>query len=165
MTLLLTGGMGIGGSSAPVLIPTSGVEETAPAFLLGRGADLGSDVSTFPDLDSTFSLISGRRVLAEAVARRFITPKGALWKHPSYGCDLRRHLNAVMTTQRLAQIKQEAEAQAEEDERVLACECFVTFDDASKTIFIRVGLADADGPFAFTAGITQLGLSLLSGQE
>lgn len=149
----------------PVFVAPSMVEAPAPVFLLGQGGDLGTDVSTFPDLDTTFSLMSGRRALAEAIARRLITPKGALWKHPSYGCDVRRHLNAVMTSQRLQVIKQECEQQAEEDERVLACECFVTFDDDSKAILIRVGLADKDGPFTFTAGISQLGLTLLAEQE
>lgn len=152
----LTNGGGGGAVAAPIV----------SALSLGPGgADLGSDISTFPDLDTTFSLISGRRVLAEAVARRLITPKGALWKHPSYGCDLRRYLNAVMTTQRLSQVKQEAEAQAEEDERVLACESTVKFDDASKTLLIRIGLTDSLGPFTFTAGISQLGLTMLAAQE
>ena len=32
--------------------------------------DYGIDVSTFPDLDPTFGLISGPRVVAENVARR-----------------------------------------------------------------------------------------------
>lgn len=147
------------------VVPVSEALESPPAFVFGAAGELGTDISTFPDLDTTFSLIGGRRALAERVARRFVTPRGALWKHPSFGCDLRRFLNAPMTQQKLQQIKQEAEAEAEQDEQVLACEVFASFDEASGAIVLRVGLTDADGPFIYTAGITQLGIELLEAQD
>lgn len=148
-----------GGTITPVTLADLRKRQSA-----GTLNQLGSDISTFPDLDVAFALMQGRRVLQEAVARRYITPKGALWKHPTYGCDLRRYLNRPMTTQLLAQVKQETEAEAEQEERVLACQNFVTFDDDSKTLVIRVGLTDSDGPFTFTAGFNALGLTLLAGQ-
>lgn len=149
-----------GGTASPLTI--ADLRKLQAAAL---SADVGSDVSTFPDLDVAFALMTGRRVLQEAIARRYITPKGALWKHPTYGCDIRRYLNRPMTTQVLAQIKQETEAEAEQEERVLACSNFVTFEDASQTLIIRVGLTDATGPFTFTAAVSKLGLALLQGQE
>jgi len=149
-----------GGPATPITLPDIRKRQEAGTLL-----DVGADISTFPDLDVSFALMQGRRVLLEAVARRYITPKGALWKHPSYGCDLRRYLNKPMTSQLLARIKQESEGEAEQEERVLACQNRVAFDDPSRTLLIRVGLTDADGPFTFTAGIDALGLSLLQSQE
>ncbi len=62
--------------------------------------DFVVDVSTFPDLDSSFTLITGRRVIAEAILRRLLTPRGGLAYDPDFGLDVRGWLNEDCTRPR-----------------------------------------------------------------
>ena len=149
------------GSSSPTPGSIEALRQSQAAAAVG----LGSDISTFPDLDVTFALMTDRRVLAEATARRWLTPNGSLWKHPDYGEDVRAYLNAPMTTQKLQDLKTRLEAQAEQDERVQACTVFVSFDDDTKTINIQSALDDGNGEFQFTALVSQLGITDLEVQE
>lgn len=135
----------------------------------GKGGGLaslpGQDVSTFPGLDVTFSLMTPRRSIAEGAARRLVTPQGALWRHPTYGRDLRRHLSAPMTTQKLQLIKHESEGQIEQDERIQSSTVKVSFADDTKTLRVQATLIDADGPFTFSAAINQIGITQFQVQE
>jgi phage baseplate assembly protein W len=68
-------------------------------------ADLGTDLGCVSDLTSTMSLVSGRRALGEACARRLQTPRGRLIKHPNYGYDLTGELNGDLAVADIARIQ------------------------------------------------------------
>jgi hypothetical protein len=122
--------------------------------------DFGSDVLVFPDLDETLTLVHDKRVLVEALARRFVTERGQLPFHENYGFDLRRLLNAPIRTSELAAIKTGVEDQCEDDERVLAAECAPEFNAATKTLRIPVEVETADGPFAFVLSVSSKNLTV-----
>lgn len=67
--------------------------------------DYGTDISTYPDLDATFGLISGPRVVAECVARRVeVLLHGAL--------------NADLNARELRVVQASVHSLATQDERV-----------------------------------------------
>lgn len=127
-----------------------------------RGStDYGTDSSTFPKLDSTFSNMSGARAVAENVARRWLTPKGFLSFHPDGGLDMRAYLNETITDEVLNRLKQEAQYEAEQDERVLAADVTVTYDQNTNLISLGGKLTLATSTFSMTLKVSELTSDLL----
>lgn len=122
--------------------------------------DFGSDILVFPGLDVTMTAVTGTRVVAEAVAKRLITPRGLLWRHPNYGFDLRQFLNDVVDDALLFRIKDGVERQAEEDERVFSAQADVSFDSGSKKLSVKLSLQTNEGPFDLVLLITELNVSV-----
>lgn len=126
--------------------------------------DYGSDVSTFPDLDPTFTPISGRRAIAEAVARGLVMPHGqllAIGDRPDCGYDLRSQLSARMTPDKEQRIKTAVEAEALRDERVLAVTVSATYDAAARTLRVQLFLETSIGPFAMVLAVGEVTADLL----
>jgi phage baseplate assembly protein W len=124
--------------------------------------DFGSDISTFPDLDETFSPISGRKVVAEAVARWLSTPRGSMPFYPTRGIDLRQWLNARMTDSAAFALTSNVEAECEADERVLRATATVAFEPATTSMRISIDLELADGPFKLVLWVSQADLQILT---
>lgn len=120
--------------------------------------DYGTDIHCVDDVDRDLSLVSGPLGVAEAVARRLITPRGRLWYAPDYGTDIRAYLNSEL---RPFQIARDVEAEALKDERVIAADAEVIRSTAD-TLEIRLLLTLGDGPFAFVLTITQVSASVLA---
>jgi phage baseplate assembly protein W len=125
-------------------------------------ADFGSDISTFPDLDPTFTVITGPRVVVEAVARRLTTPQGSLVSDPNYGFDVRQLLHADLDARSEARAVAAMQAQAEADERILSAT--VTLTRSGETLAIRVRLTTQEGPFAFTLSVGAARVALLASE-
>lgn len=132
--------------------------------LLGaQNVALGTDVSTpvgangLPDLDPFFSLVTGRAALAQALLRRIITPTGALLGDPSYGHDVRVHLNDVAVSPRVVAVAVREQWLA--DERVVDCGVRVTFADG--TYRIEGLVRDGDGPFRLVIAIGEVTAEIL----
>lgn len=123
-------------------------------------ADLGTDFAGFSDITPTLATVSGRRGLIESIARRFITPPGALWYDPDYGFDLRVFLSGTVTAS-AGQIASGVIAEAEKDERVEQASCDVKF--IGTTLFVKVGIADANGPFEFVLQVSKVTVEILKG--
>ena len=125
--------------------------------------DYGSDVSTFAgpsmDLDPTFTVISGPRVVAERIARRLTTPRGGLFYDVNYGTDIRDFLNAGVTNQ-LSAIQELCNQEALKEETVQASNCSVTFNAQTSLMTIVYRLQLASGPFQFTLNVSQLAASV-----
>jgi len=73
--------------------------------------DYGSDLSTYADvssgiadLDPTFAVIAGPRVVVERIARKLMTPTGSMLK-AGWGFDLRAILQASLTSAQLGQLR------------------------------------------------------------
>lgn len=99
----------------------------------------GIDLSTFagaePDL--SFRQISGKRAIAEAVARRWLTPRGDLVTDEDAGIDIRQILNAAIDDTALYMIGESMQSEAEKDERVGQCVVNLSFDHATSTLTIN----------------------------
>jgi phage baseplate assembly protein W len=124
-------------------------------------ADYGTDISTLPDLDPAFALITGTRVVAESLARIFVTPQGSDEWHPNYGRDLRRFLNAPMDVATLAQVQAEAEEGALLDERVADATATASFEPLSGRLILRVEATLAGGPFLLVLAIGDVSTTIL----
>jgi hypothetical protein len=119
--------------------------------------DFGTDISCVTDLDPSLSVVSGRRLLAEAIARRWITVPGGLFYDAEYGGGLLLYLSGEM--QSVDAIGAQLENEALKDERVLGAQVTVTF--GGETLRVRALLSDAQGPFPFTLLVSQLSVELL----
>lgn len=124
-------------------------------------ADYGSDVSTFPDLDAGFSAMTGRRVVAERIARRFTTPRGSLSWAPNDGVDVRAWLNESVTRARLSEWSRALEQEAEKDEAVLSASVSLAYDQAAMAIKISATLDLADGPFSLVLAVSGVSLTII----
>jgi hypothetical protein len=123
--------------------------------------DFGLDVSCLPDLDPSFTLISGFRVVAEAIARRFITPKGTLLRDPNYGFDVRSILNEKFTPANLFLWRRLMIAQAELDERVLSTDITLTLGTDNRSLRIHAAIVTAQGPFTMVLDVGHVRVELL----
>lgn len=121
---------------------------------------LGTDFSCVDDLDANLSSVSGRKCLAQAVARRLTTPTGGLFYAPDYGDDIRRylHTNGPAETRVAAAVQGEAE----KDERVDRADVTVALADGGTSLGIDVRLDDGDGPFDLTLNVSDLTTELLT---
>lgn len=138
-----TGGVGASAVSGGVLA----------ADLAG---EYGFDVLTIPDLDGTMTPRQDAVVVADAIARRLITPLGKLLDHPNYGFDLRDFLNDELDRTTLQTIRAGVEAQAEQDERVFNATAVVKFDPNTETLSVSMQCEGAEGPFNFVLAVTEL---------
>lgn len=123
--------------------------------------DYGQDVSTFPDLDPGFAAPTGPRVVAESIARRLTTPRGALFWAPDDGFDVRELLNESVTSAKLSQWTRALEQECEKDERVLSASITLTYDSTGMALQIAASLDTADGPFVLVMVVTSVQLTIL----
>lgn len=120
---------------------------------------LGIDISTpgAMDLDPYFALASEGEQLVQALARRIVTPTGALRDDPSYGYDVRAHLNDAAPQPRL--VAAAVRAQWLADERVEDCDVRVTFAD--DTLTIQGAALTSAGTFRFVLAVSAVTIDLL----
>lgn len=121
--------------------------------------DLGTDVSCVFDATPNMAMVSGRRCLAEAVARRLITPRGRLIGSPNYGFDLTQYLNDDLTAGDLIRIAAGATSEVKNDERVLAATVSIAL--AFGVMTVKVLLEDASGPFTLVLSISDVTVEIL----
>jgi phage baseplate assembly protein W len=142
----------------PLASSSSSVAPSGPADPYG----LGIDVSTFVDgdLDPTFALISGPRVVAEAIARRLQTPRGGLVRNPDYGTDLRQWVNASLTSARRAALQNAIAGEAGADPRVDTVE--VEFVESEGELRVSISGTCAAGPFDLVLDVASLTVDLLN---
>jgi phage baseplate assembly protein W len=124
--------------------------------------DFGSDLSATSDLDPTFTLVGGHRVVAEACIRRLTTPRGGLFYAPNYGTDVREMLAARLDATRLSGWKSRIESELRKDDRVQSARAEITLDAAAERAVIAVSVATVDGPFSFTLAASALSVELLT---
>lgn len=132
---------------------------TLPALDPG---DLGTDVLVISDIGLRWDLVTGRKNLAAAIARRLSTPRGTFDWDPNYGFDLRDALNAGMTATQISQLRGAITDESEKDERVLAAAVVVDFNFATSSLSVKITLTDADGPFDLILLVTALTVEVLN---
>ena len=124
--------------------------------------DFGVDVSTFVngDVDPLLGPLTGRAVVAEAIARRYLTPRGLLPEDPDYGYDTRTLLGASLGSVELFVVRAQLVAEAEKDERVTSASVALAFNQAAESLTITVRLVTLAGPFTLVLDVSAAALAL-----
>ncbi len=102
--------------------------------------------------------VSGRILLAQALARRIITPRGALIDDPNYGIDVTDFLDDDVLPQQLTQLGGNIDAEFLKDQRVVASTTVVTF--LSHKLTITSAVQDGDGPFTLVLSVGDVTIEL-----
>lgn len=104
--------------------------------------DYGSDLSTYQnlqsgvaDLDPTFAVIRGPRVVVERIARKLITPTGMMLK-AGWGYDLRSFLQASPTTAEIGQLRGIVQDQIEQEPEVASVDVTIAYTLELRTLTI-----------------------------
>lgn len=124
--------------------------------------DYGTDIAMTADatdIDPAFGLVSGRRCLAEAVARRYQTPLGRLLDDPDYGFDLAGEIHDDLGPADVGRISSQAAAESDKDQRVVSTEAEATFLRGVLTLAAVIN--DGQGPFSLVLGVSGVTVSLL----
>lgn len=118
----------------------------------------GSDLSCVTDCDAEFSELSGDDPLgiAQRVARRFLTPRGALLDDSDYGLDLRGYCNRGVTQQDLRSLQSRCVAEAQKEETVGSITVNVSTTSAnSLSVSAQITPADPSvAPFTFVLAVS-----------
>lgn len=122
-------------------------------------SNLGTCWSCTTGLTMPATMATGFRCVAEAIVRRWSTPRGGLIDDPNYGYDLTDLINDDLDKADLARAAHTAGAEAEKDERVLSCETTITM--IGDTLNVTGKVATAAGPFQLVVSVNQVTVSLL----
>ena len=106
-------------------------------------------------------MVSGFRVVAEAVFRRWTTPRGRLINYPNYGYDLGQHVNADMSPRDIAAMVANLEAEAKKDERVAGC-TVVAVLGTDGTLTVTGSIDTGQGPFTMVVAASAVTITLLA---
>jgi len=126
--------------------------------------DLGTDFSCTSDFTPDLALATGRSNLAQAIARRLITPRGGLIDDPNYGFDLTQFVNDDLSVPDLARIESSVVAECNKDERIDAATCRISLSGAG-VMMVTILLEDAAGPFTLVLSVTDVTVSILKGDK
>jgi hypothetical protein len=127
--------------------------------------DFGRDLScTTSILTTRYS--TGPRLVAEAIFRRFITPRGSLQggeDEQNYGLDLANLIGSVSTPSAVASLPGQIEAECIKDERVISATATVTSTTSGPSTAwnIQINGKTGAGPFALVIGVSGVTASLL----
>lgn len=121
--------------------------------------DYGLDLSCVDDLTPGMVEVTGRIVLAQAIARRLMTPRGYLCDDPTYGYDVTQRVNDDMSARDLAMLYANVRNECLKDERVM--DAAVTGTLSSGVLLLTITLTDGDGPFALVLGVTNVDVTIL----
>src|SRR5690242_13471134 len=102
------------------------------------GSDLAGTTDLFPDMRET----SGLACLADALYRRFITPRGRLYDDPNYGYDLTQFIDADVSPADIAQMQSNIRAECLKDQRVTVATASVTLT-AADVLIITIAITTA----------------------
>jgi len=123
--------------------------------------EYGTDIACLNDLDPLFRVISGPQVLSEAIARRFITPRGALLSDLNYGLDLRIFLSESLTSQKLFAIASSVEAEITKDERITSASATVTYNASTRELLIEIAAETTDNDLSLVLSVSKLNVAIL----
>lgn len=132
---------------------------------MATDAEIGVDLSCTDDLSPECSVVTGRRLIAEAVYRRLITPRGRLSYDPDYGTDVTAFINEDVTVSEINDLQAAIIDECNKDERVLDVDVSIEAPGgvvgADGKYTITIVLFDADGPFELVLVIDQVTVEIL----
>lgn len=122
-------------------------------------ADFGSCWSCVTDLVMPSTMATGFQCIAEAIARRWQTPRGGLVDDPTYGFDLTDYILDDLDVTTLARVAQAAATEAEKDERVRTATVTITLNAGA--LLVAGLITTAAGPFRLVVSIDKVTVALL----
>jgi phage baseplate assembly protein W len=105
--------------------------------------------------------VGGNQLLAQALVRRLITPRGHLIDDLNYGYDLHRFLGDDLSAAAIAQIQSDIQQELLKDERVVSVTPIVTYSPVTQILTVVVTVVGAGGPFQFTLAVGSVTPTLL----
>jgi phage baseplate assembly protein W len=118
---------------------------------------LGTDFGGLLDISPAMTMVSGRKALGQALARRLMTPRGHLFYDPDYGTDIRDYLNDSFNSYIVnSQIRNELM----KDERVSDVAVSSSFNADSQTLSIQIKVTDNEGDFNLTLSVSSVDYKL-----
>lgn len=150
--------------SLPPIVAAAFEVQIAELTAIGRVTSIpqppllwGSDLSCVTDCDSTFSelLPNSPLIIAQAIVRRFLTPRRGLLDDDGYGLDLRGYCNRGVTQADLRTLQARCVAEAMKDERVSTVTINVTTtSDSGLSVTALITPVDPSlVPFAFVLSV------------
>jgi hypothetical protein len=128
------------------------------------GANFGTDVSTYHDmdLDGTFSLIGGSRLLFEYALRRLEADPGDLEEVPDWGVGIYNQINGPMGNRDLERLASRISVQLADDDRIQSVDVVPSFNHQTRTLFLRILLRPRmERPLSFVLSVKDVSLSIL----
>jgi phage baseplate assembly protein W len=122
--------------------------------------NLGSCWGCISDLSMPSYMASGNQCVAEAVIRRWSTSQGQLIDDPNYGYNLSDLIGDDLSPADIAYAQQQAAAEAQKDERVLACAVTITITVAGLLTVVAL-VTTAAGPFQLVCSVNAVTTQLL----
>lgn len=122
--------------------------------------DYGFDLSCTTGIDPRGATVSGRILVAQAIFRRLITPRGRLIGDPNYGTDITEFINDDTNKTGIAVLRASIKAECRKDERVDDVSVSITNNNGKYTIIITLDVGD--GPFDLTLAVSDVTVELLS---
>ena len=124
--------------------------------------DFGTCISATTDLPRRWSFITGPRVVAEALVRRWNTERGRLPYDGNYGTDARLMIGETQTGNWASEMESAMAREAEKDERVEECTMAIAYNFATSTATVTATVALSAGPtFRLVAAISDVTVTLL----
>lgn len=132
----------------------------AASWATSPSISYGHDLFCVTDIDPGAIEVDGRVLLAQALARRLITPRGGLIDDPNYGYDVTQFLNDDIQPATITRMQGQIVAEMLKDERVLAASCQVQF--VGSQLMITISITDGIGPFPLVLAISAVSVQILS---
>lgn len=128
------------------------------------GSDFGTDVSTYKgnDLDGTFTLIGGGRLLLEYVLRRLEADPGDLEEVPDWGVGIYNQINGPMGPEDMRRLALRISSQLADDDRIQGADCVPSFNHQTRTLTLRIRVRPHNGrPLTLVLAIQDVNLTVL----
>lgn len=122
----------------------------------------GTDMSLLMDLDPMGTVVTGRLLLAQALIRRWTTPRGRLLDDPNYGYAVTDEINDDLGPADISNIAANMDAEAVKDERVVSSATTVTFSSSTGILNTTSLINDGPGPFPLVLAISSVTVTILS---
>lgn len=130
--------------------------------------DYGQDIDWADDMSPTAELVSGVKLLSQAVYRRLITPKGSCLDSPDDGLALEDFLHEGLTEAELAAIPGQVRQEILKDDRIIGVdiEATKTLTDGLLGFELAITCTPSEGPdFDLTISVSAAAVKLLSANE
>ena len=130
--------------------------------------DYGTDLVALTDMDPNGRIARGVKFVAQEIARRILTPRGAVIGCPDDGIDVRDYMGQNLTARDMPRIQGEIAAEISKDVRVDTFTVKCTLTQVSGTtvtprslLTIEVAGVCSPGPFAFVLNVDEVTVEFL----
>jgi phage baseplate assembly protein W len=120
----------------------------------------GWDLSCVDDLDPSMLEVGGNVVLAQACARRLITPRGTYVGDANYGFDLRQFIDDDVSQAQVAKIQAAIQQELLKDARVQTVTATAKLNESTSVMTVTAIIQGAAGPFSFVLTVGALAATI-----